>query len=120
MQLRRLWSMLAEGVADATLAFVAGIIDWQAAGALSPAIRERSGELLARVVELQLAHIGEEIDFDAVRSQAVRALYQRHGDAYRAVSYDKATVDAGFMELTGYVFLVADKVVASELKLRGN
>ena len=110
---------IAAAVASATMAFVAGVIDWQALGAMTPAVREQNGELLARVVELELAHLGE-IDFDAVRLESRRVLHQRHGDAFRAVDCDAVMVDAGFDELIGYVLTIANNVVASELAFRSH
>ena len=66
-------------------------------GVMSPLTRAQSGEVLGRVAELRLAHLGELPDFAVVAFAAgKRELHRRHGALFRQqLDLDEATLDGG-------------------------
>ena len=101
--------------ADACMVLVQGLIDWEAAGAMSATTRTASGECLARVVWIQMDSLGKIPDFRAVMlAEGRRILHQRH-DAFYRQHHGVDLPDAALDEILGWIINITDRVVAGEL-----
>ena len=89
--------LIGNATADAVIAISQALVDFQAMGVMSPLTRAQSGEVLGRVAELRLAHLGELPDFAVVAFAAgKRELHRRHGALFRQqLDLDEATLDGG-------------------------
>jgi hypothetical protein len=105
-------------VAASAEAICRAVGEFDAAGAMSPAIRELSGAALAQVCEIRLAGF-DDIDCTAAGAEAKRILRQRHGAAWRA-QHGTELPEAALDTLVGWVFVVTDGVCAAERRLSAN
>jgi hypothetical protein len=107
-------------MADATDALGAGLADLDVGG-LTAANRARGGATIAKIVEMQLAALGDMPDFGAIAlAEGRRTLIARHGAALRQQLGTDAGIDYTFGVLLAHVLAVASKVAAVERVLRAN
>jgi hypothetical protein len=112
---------LGQAMADATEALGAGLADYDAGGRLTDANRARGGETIAKVVEIQLATLGEMPDFGVIAlAEGRRTLLARHGVALRQQLGTDAGLDYVLDELLTHVLAVATKVTAIEMAFRAH
>ena len=107
--------VIGDAMADAVIALGAALIDFEAAGAMSPATKDAGGSRIARVVEMQLA-ASDETDFvAAARAEGRHTLLRRHGAALRqrfgAIS--ETAIDG----LVDEVLVIVSRVCAHERAL---
>jgi hypothetical protein len=105
-------------VAASAEAICRAVGEFDAAGAMSPAIRELSGAALAQVCEIRLAGF-DDIDCTAAGAEAKRILRQRHGAAWRA-QHGTELPEAALDTLVGWVLTITGKVCADERRLLAN
>jgi hypothetical protein len=109
---------IGDAMANATETLAASMADLDAGG-LTAANRTRGGETVARVVELQLAMLGEMPDFGAVALAAGRrAIFARHGVTLR--QHCGAVPETALDGLLTHVLAVANKVAAIEMAYRAH
>jgi hypothetical protein len=112
---------IGRAMADATEALGAALADYDAGGRLTDANRALGGETIAKVVELQLATLGEMPDFSALAlAEGKRILHARHGAALRQQLGSDAGIDYTFILLLTHILAVANKVAAIEMAFRAN
>jgi hypothetical protein len=104
-------------MADAALAVGAGVLDWEANGALSGATRARAGDLFVAMYRLQEG-VGE-INFKAIaRREGVRVLWERHGAALsRHCRLSESALAPTLDEIISWPLDVLAKITATERAL---
>jgi hypothetical protein len=111
---------LGQAMADATEALGAALADLDAGG-LTDANRALGGETITKVVELQLATLGEMPEFaDVALAEGRRTLFARHGATLRQQLGTDAGLDYVLDELLTHVLAVANKVTAIEMAFRAH
>jgi hypothetical protein len=107
-------------MADAVEALGAGLADYDAGG-LTDTNRARGGVTIAKIVEMQLAALGDMPDFSAVAlAEGKRILLARHGATLRQHLGTDAGIDDTFDMLLSHILAVATKVSAIEAVYRAN
>jgi len=107
-------------VADATEALGRAMADYDAGRRLTDANRALGGETIAKVVEIQLATLGEMPEFaDVALAEGRRVLLERHAAGLRQ-QLGAAAIARTFDELCGHIIIVANQVTAIELAYRSN
>jgi hypothetical protein len=90
-------------VADAAIAVVAGVMDWEAQGKLAPATRARAGDLFVRMYELQEeVRLSSGIDFAAVAATGGKRTIMRRYGVVLAEHYGAATLDAALDQMLSW------------------
>ena len=107
---------IGELTADACLILTTGMQEYSADGAMAAATKERSGELLAELYQLQQSMMTDDFP-QLMHVHGTRVLWQRNPEIFRChpgTQIDPATFNRGISVLIGHIYAVLAKVTASE------